>query len=221
VRVLIGDGYPVARLGLSQIVASIQDETEILEAASFSECLDAVKQNGGVDLAVVDTCMTDIPWEQGLRRLREECGATPIIAMAHHENRADVFRMIELGASGFVPCSAGPDQLTKAINLVMSGAVYLPRSVITPSERPSGQQKTADSPAPEMLSEAALPMLTRRQREVLKWLAEGKRNSEIAEILGTSEFTIRVHVSAILKGLGVANRTQAALKAKDILRDNS
>lgn len=218
-KVLIGDGYPVARLGLEKVVATFGDGVEVVEAGSFSECLDAMRQEDGLKLALVDMNMTDMPWEQGLRRLREAGNGTPIIAMAPNGVRADVFRMIELGASGFVPRTASEEQLSKAINLVLSGAVYLPRSVIETNERQETPKGNGEA-AHETISENAMPMLTRRQREVLKWLAEGKRNSEIAEILGTSEFTVRVHVSAILKGLGVANRTQAALKAKDILRDS-
>lgn len=219
VKVLIGDGQPVARLGLGNVISSLRDEVEVIEAGTFSECLDAAKKSDDLDLALIDVTMADMPWEQALRRLREECDGTPIIATAPVEIRTDIFRMIELGASGFVPKTASEEELSKAINLVLSGAVYLPRSVVT-AGGPDDRTSVADygQGARESISEAAMPMLTRRQREVLKLLAEGKRNSEIAEVLGTSEFTVRVHVSAILKGLGVANRTQAALKAKDILR---
>jgi DNA-binding NarL/FixJ family response regulator len=218
VNVLIGDGQPVARLGLGNIIAALRGNVNVLEASTFSECLETIRKSGDLDLAVVDVSMSDMPWEQGIRRLREECDGVPIIAMAPTEVRSDIFKMIELGASGFLPKSASAEQLGKAVNLVLSGAVYLPKSVVT------APNQQAAAPALERggraISETALPMLTRRQREVLKLLAEGKRNSEIAEILGTSEFTVRVHVSAILKSLGVANRTQAALKAKDVLRDN-
>ena len=100
---------------------------------------------------------------------------------------------------------------------MLSGAVYLPRFVLAGGERADAGAGADGSPNVS-ISETSMPMLTKRQREVLKLLAEGKRNGEIAEVLGTSEFTVRVHVSAILKGLGVANRTQAALKAQDILR---
>ena len=216
--VLIGDGHPVARLGLARVVAACKDDVQCLEAGSFSECIDALRSDSQFDLAFVDVTMRDMDWEDGLRQLREISEALPIIATSSGEPRAEIFRMIELGASGFLPKSADEEQLSKAINLVLSGAVYLPRSVISAGEGGDSAARH-DGMSGGPISESAMPMLTKRQREVLKLLAEGKRNGEIAEILGTSEFTVRVHVSAILKGLGVANRTQAALKAQDVLRN--
>jgi len=218
VQALIGDGHPVARLGLARVIASCKDDVHCLEAGSFSECVDALRNSQQFDLAVIDMTMKDMAWEDGLRQLRELSDGLPIIATSSGEPRADIFRMIEFGASGFVPKSADEEQLSKAINLVLSGAVYLPRSVISGGEGGDAASRL-DGMSNGTISEVTMPMLTKRQREVLKLLAEGKRNGEIAEILGTSEFTVRVHVSAILKGLGVANRTQAALKAQDVLRN--
>lgn len=216
-HVLIGDGHPVARLGWARVIAACKDGVQCLEVGTFSECIESLKNGQQFVLAVVDMMMTDMAWEDGLRLLREQAENVPIIATSWGEPRSDIFRMIELGASGFVPKSADEEQLTKAVNLVLSGAVYLPRSVISAGD--DGPAGSRSSGGPDLtISESAMPSLTKRQREVLKLLAEGKRNGEIAEILGTSEFTVRVHVSAILKGLGVSNRTQAALKAQEVLR---
>jgi DNA-binding NarL/FixJ family response regulator len=217
-NVLVGDGHPMARLGMVRVLGALLDGVQCCETGSFADCL-AAAQNDTFDLVIVDTAMKDMSWNEGLRRLRECCGGTPIITTSAEEVRTDIFKMIELGASGFVPRTADEAQLTKAINLVLSGAVYLPRAIINATDTADGKP-AAGRTTGGSISETAMPMLTKRQREVLKLLAEGKRNSEIAEILGTSEFTVRVHVSAILKGLGVANRTQAALKAQDVLRDD-
>ena len=208
----------MARLGLARVLSKLRDDVECQEADSFAECLETTAKNT-FDLVIVDMTMKDMPWEEALRGLRANCNGAPIIVTSTGEARTDIFKMIELGASGFVPRAAGEAQFTKAINLVLSGAVYLPKSVIAATEKVDGEAPAGQA-AGGAISEAAMPMLTKRQREVLKLLAEGKRNSEIAEILGTSEFTVRVHVSAILKGLGVANRTQAALRAQDVLRED-
>ncbi len=218
-HVLIGDGHPVTRFGLCRVIASVSDDVRCEEAGTFSECLDIVRANKDLGLIVIDMAMKDMPWEEGLRQLRELAGDAPIVATSYNEARADIFRAVELGASGYVPKTTSEEQLKKAVNLVLSGAVYLPRATISGAGEESVSGGRARTGAGS-ISEDAMPMLTKRQREVLKLLAEGKRNGEIAEILGTSEFTVRVHVSAILKGLGVANRTQAALKAQDVLRDD-
>ena len=121
---------------------------------------------------------------------------------------------VELGAVGFVSKTAGSEEIVKAISNVLKGEIYLPRELLVQKQSASklapAEPQGVNLPSPEAVRD-----LTKRQREVLRLLGEGKSNSEIAEALGRSEHTIRIHVSAILKTLDVPNRTMAALIARD------
>ncbi len=171
-NVLVADGHPVARLGLVRVIGSFKENVRCQEAGSFSECIDALRDGQAFDLAVIDMTMRDMAWDDGLRSVREASSDVPIIAMSSGEPRADIFRMIEIGASGFLPRNATEEQVSKAVNLVLSGAVYLPRSVMSAGEgAEAGARRDGIMSAP--ISENAMPTLTKRQREVLKLARRG------------------------------------------------
>lgn len=220
-KVIIADDHAMIRVGMVQVLEALGDDIAFLEANTFGECIELASKTRDLDLVIIDLLMRDMNWVDGLSALREKLPRVPVVVLSIVEARADILRAIDLGAAGFIPKTASADEILKAVRLVLSGAIYLPRWLLE-----KGRSETSDRTASAFREEAAsslespLSALTKRQREVLVLLAEGKRNSEIAGVLGTSEYTIRVHVSAILKSLGVANRTQAALCAKELLSSN-
>jgi DNA-binding NarL/FixJ family response regulator len=130
--------------------------------------------------------------------------AIPILVLSASEDADDVFQALEAGASGYLAKSAPADTLVEALRLIMVGGIYVPRTLI------KGREATPRQPA----AVAEAPLLTPRQREVLALISTGQSNKEIAHRLGTSEGTIKAHISAIMRRLGVHNRVQLLLNAQ-------
>ncbi len=130
--------------------------------------------------------------------MRDAAPSTPIVIVSMIESRKDVLPVIELGAHGFIPKAADPDEMVAALRAVMSGQVYLPPELLLKSDESRGVKPTAQ--ANRASAEQRLSVLTGRQREV-------------AELLDLSESTVRLHVSTILDKLSLSNRTQVALLA--------
>jgi len=123
------------------------------------------------------------------------------------ENPSDMQQSIDLGAKGFVPKSASNEVLVAALELVLSGGIYIPPQLFNYSR--NNENATQNSAALQ-------PAITRRQKEVLALIAQGESNKEIGRTLGLSEGTVRTHVNAIFKLLNVNNRTQAGVKARTL-----
>jgi DNA-binding NarL/FixJ family response regulator len=122
----------------------------------------------------------------------------PIIILSSSEDPGDVRRALDAGALGYVPKSASPETLLSAVSLVLAGGVYVPTLMLNASETPA----------------ASVSGLTPRQREVLAAVVGGLSNKDIGRRFGLSEKTVKVHVGAIFRALGVTSRTQAAAAAQ-------
>lgn len=125
-------------------------------------------------------------------------GKVPVVILSAMEDQAMVSRAMELGARGFIPKSASGDVMLNSLRLVLSGGVCLPQGY--------GDGARGDA-------QSSMPNLTNRQLEVLRLMAQGSSNKEIARELGISENTVRVHISAIISALDATNRTEAAYSA--------
>mgnify|MGYP002630937865 CR=1 FL=1 len=210
-KILSADDHSVFRQGLKTIVAAFDSGAELLEAESFAAALKIIKDNGGVDLVLLDLMMPGMDAFDGLVAMREAVPNTPIVIVSMIESRKDVLRAIELGANGFIPKAADPDEMVNALRAVMDGQVYLPPALLLKSDKVRGVKPTAK--ASRVSAEQRLSVLTGRQREVAELLGQGLTNAQIAEHLALSESTVRLHVSTILDKLSLSNRTQVALLA--------
>lgn len=117
-------------------------------------------------------------------------------------------KALDLGAAGYIPKSAGIEVMLSALRLVLVGGIYVPPDLLRKAA-PPGITEVVDAAA-----ELSPDSLTSRQQEVLRLLGEGKSNKEIARQLDLSENTVKIHVTAVLKALGVNNRTKAAVVAR-------
>lgn len=154
------------------------------------------------DLVLLDINLPGMSGLDGLQQIRHQLPATPLVVMSASEDREKVLHAIELGAKGYIPKSSTSDIIITALQLVLSGGVYLPMAVLDTVN--SSQAKTSNADG---------QTLTPRQVEVLKLLARGHSNKAIGNQLALAENTVRVHVSAILRFLDVSNRTEAGVKA--------
>jgi DNA-binding NarL/FixJ family response regulator len=198
VKALIADDHVIFRQGLRTVLAGIEGNAELLEAGDFEQALDLAERHADLTVLIVDLRMPAMNGFSGLRALRRTLPAVPILVLSASEDADDVFQALEAGASGYIAKSAPADALIEALRLVIVGGIYVPRALIAGRESALRANAVA----------AEAPPLTPRQREVLDLISAGHSNKAIAHRLGTSEGTVKAHISAIMRQLGAHNRVQ-------------
>ncbi len=207
-KVLVVDDHPIVRDGLATLLRQIGPDTAVLEAGGAAEALALVAQHADLDVVVLDIVMPGLDGMQAIAEFGRARPELPVIVLSSSEDSQTVRQALAQGALGYVPKSASRHTLLSAIQLVMSGEIYVPALIL--GEIPSAQM----APVREEANRGALT-LTDRQIEVLRLIAEGRTNMTIAFELGLSEKTVKAHVTAIFKAMNVLNRTQAAMVARE------
>lgn len=179
---------------------------EFVECASLTAGVAAARE-GEVGLVMLDLHLPDAVGLDAVVHMRAAVGDAPILVVAGDHERSTIDGAFAAGANGFLPKNSSPTALRTAMDAVLRGDYYVPPHVI-PSL--SGGPPSEAPPPPGTEPPVKL---TRRQRDVLILVARGLANKEIAQELGMSPSTVRVHVTAILRALNVENRTQAAMHA--------
>jgi two-component system, NarL family, response regulator LiaR len=203
IRVLIADDHPIVREGLRTLIASEPGMEMVGEATNGAEAV-SLARSLQPDVILMDLIM---PVMDGLRAISEIKAENPeasILVLTSFAEQDKVFPAIRAGALGYLLKDTAPDQLLQAIYDVHRGEPSLHPSVALQLIREINQPSDL-SPAPDPLSQ--------RELQVLKLLAQGLTNQEIADRLVISEWTVRTHVRNILGKLHLANRMQAALYA--------
>lgn len=206
-RVLVADDHQLFREGVRALLASLEGLVVVAEAATGEEAL-ARALELRPDVVLMDVQMPGLNGIEATRRLRAGAPEVGVVVVTMYEDDELVFAALRAGARGYVLKGAGQEQLVRAIEAVARGeALYHPR--IADRMLQFFQVARRDLPM------NAFPDLTEREREVLDLIARGRDNAAIARQLGISGKTVRNHVSSVLGKLQVADRTQAALKARE------
>jgi len=209
---IIADDHPLFRSALHTAVAQLLPGVRIVEADS-PEALDAaLLEHPRADLILLDLRMPGVQGFSALIALRGHYPAIPVVVVSAVEEPAVMRRALDFGACGFIPKSAGLDTIGKALRTVLDGGVWLPPHVLEAALAGDNEER-----------ELALRIssLTPQQFRVLMMLADGRLNKQIGGDLNVSEATIKAHVTAILRKLGLYRRTQAAVLAQRLLRVES
>lgn len=191
----LADDHPIMRAALASALAEL-GETRFVEASDAPGTLAMVDAHPGLDVLLVDLRMPGSSGLDAIRALRERAPQVPLVVVSADEDPAHVAALLSLGVSGYVPKSEPPAVIVSAVRLVLAGGTYVPPRLLGAAGTPEG------------------PELTPRQAEVLKLLAQGLPNKSIANALGVSEGTIKVHLIAVFRALNVRNRTAAVLAAQ-------
>ncbi len=219
-KIVTADDHPIFREAIANVVRSRYPDSQILETCNLDDTLKLIEQDDDVDLVLLDLNMDGMDGFQGLMRLREMAPAIPVVIVSAEEDKKIVLQAITFGAVGFITKSSPRDQMHKALEQILAGSVYLPSDIIRGENSSggnlSGAQALRQQRKAETIDPALLSSLTRRQIIVLQRMAEGESNKQIAYTLSIAETTVKAHVSAILRKLGVSNRIQAVIAARDI-----
>ncbi|HEU5134173.1 MAG TPA: response regulator transcription factor [Steroidobacteraceae bacterium] len=199
-KLLIVDDHPLFRDGLAALLRQASADTAVMQASTTEEALQLVDEQI-FDAMFMDLVMPGLCGEPAIREFARRHPDLPIIVLSSSEDPGDVRRVLNAGASGYIPKSATAQTVVSALTLVLSGNIYVPPLLVSAATRAA--ESAASAPR-------SLSALTDRQVDVLKYLRDGLSNKEISASLGIAEKTVKVHIAAIFKTLNVVNRTQAA-----------
>lgn len=240
-KALLIDDHPLILWAMQSVISRLGEHVTVIGAESAAEARRLLQEHNDFDIVLLDLQLGDADGFDLLKELRQNYPRVPMVVVSASDRSSDVIRAIDGGAMGFVPKRASNEMLYEALHLVMSGGIYVPPmslgntapvdGALSPGSRSvaigfgrSGEalQTVRDRAAASDYRTAPLSYeslgLTARQREVLGLLLEGKPNKIIARDLGLSVETVKDHVAAVLRCLGVSSRTQAVLAVSQMQR---
>ncbi len=202
-KILIADDHALFRDGLSLHLEKISPKAVIMQAANFSQAVKIAQSTPDLNLVIVDLDMPDMDWKEGISTLRETMPEGRIVVVSASEDVYNIKKALEMKVDGYIPKRSDTKVLTSALHLIMEGGTYLPPSIVEQANKITDNRSLRDG-----------KLLTPRQNEVLKYVAEGMSNKQIAYKMSVSEATVKLHINALLRALGVTNRTQAVIIAQ-------
>lgn len=251
-KVLLIDDEPLILTAMRTVVRRLGEDVTIVSVPDVPAARQLLRGEGGFDLALLTVFVEAPNGFDGLAEMRRRHPEVPVVVLSDTDRIADVIRLIDMGAMGFVPRKAVGEELYGALAMVMSGGVYIPPMMLglarppaspeadtVPSVmRPSDETAAAPQRPPSVGSDAAAAVaraeivvpalasqrmpgldgfgLTPRQVDVLALLLKGLPNKLIARELNVTVDTVKDHVAAVLKALGVTSRTQAVLAVSQL-----
>ena len=235
-KVLLVDDHPLVLSALQQVIQRVGSGTTVVGVDSAAAARAALLKDSDFDLVLLDLSLGDADGFDVLVEFRAAYPAVPVVVVSASDRASDVIRAIDSGAMGFVPKRSSHGELHEALRMVMTGAMYVPPSMLgldfsravhmgdtVPGVMRSGPDSGFMPADTAPLGPAARPEphqkvptladvgLTPRQSEVLSLLLQGLPNKLIARQLNLSVETVKDHVAAVLRALGVSSRTQAVL----------
>lgn len=207
-KFLVVDDHALIREAMRGVLKELQGDAIILEAASSGQAMDAIQQHPDLALILLDRKLPDRDGIEMLVELRERYPAISVVMLSAFNDRENVVRALDNGALGFIPKTDSREVLLGALRLILAGGTYIPPEIL--AREPAVAAEASKLPPEKRPSPSELG-LTERQVDVLALVMQGKSNKLICRALDLAEPTVKNHVSAILKALGVTNRTEAVL----------
>jgi DNA-binding NarL/FixJ family response regulator len=228
-KVLLIDDHPLILSALQTVIQGLGDHVHVFTADSGRAAREALRQDPSHDLVLLDLQLGDADGFDLLSDLRSLYPALPVVVVSDSDRTSDVIRAIDMGAMGFVPKRASNDTLLEALEQVISGGVYVPPMSMGADFQPTLNhasplrqvQQVAQASDYQTVPSLRQLGLTARQTDVLNLLLKGQPNKLIARELGLSVETVKDHVAAVLRTLGVSSRTQAVIAVSQILQKHT
>lgn len=204
---IIADDHELFRDGLKLLLLDLLDFETVVEAATLDEAIDRLEQTPEVNLILVDLRMPGMAGVESLNALIDGFPDSRIAVVSAWEEREDILAALQVGVQGYIPKSLTNQALADAIKLVLNGGIYVPTSL-------GRRDAAAPPPAPSPSAPAGVDVgrFTQRQRDVIGELKKGRSSKEIARALDIAEGTVKIHLAAIYRQLGVRTRAEAIVR---------
>lgn len=203
-KILVVDDHALVRAGLCQVLKGLDEQVDVLEAPDCAQAFELTALHPDLDLVLLDYHLPDMNGMDALTVFGKKHPELPIVMLSGSVNPRIMRQVLAKGAAGFLTKSGLSDELLNALRQVLAGEVYLPLDL---------QPVAGAAYQDESNAALAAPQFTPRQEEVLYLLLAGRSNKEISDLLQLADDTTKNHVSALLRGFGVKNRTQVVIAA--------
>ena len=208
-KIIVVEDHALVREGLVRLLAQLQEQIVVRDCADFMAAHALLDEDGPFDLLLLDLALPGIDGFAALEILSQRFPTLRVVVLSAFDDLPTITRVMNLGASGFIPKTYSGEAVLAALRKVLHGVAFRPDGL--------GAGARLDDSLPLLPTEnGALPAtlgLTGRQAQVLALMGRGLSNREIANRLGLSEGTVKIHATAIFKALGVSSRTQALVAA--------
>ena len=202
IQALIADDHELFRSGMKQLLIDILRAEDVREAETMDRALEILTNDGAGDLILVDWRMPGMSGAESLAALRDGFPEAKVAVISAWEERADILAALGAGVHGYIPKSLPSSQIAAALEGILEGRIFVPPAM---GKREGG---VGDSASPKLDHDK----LTLRQRDVLIELLKGQASKEIARTLDIAEGTVKIHLAAIYRALGVRTRAEAIAK---------
>ncbi len=206
---IIADDHELFRIALSSILKTRLGFAKVVETASLDQALERLDDTRAT-LALFDLNMPGMDTASSLLAVRRCFPDDLVTVVSGSTARRDILLALEAGVHGYVPKTLGVDEIAVALRMVLDGWIYVPSCLARVGSTAEPPALRASGPALDGNADHASASLTSRQGEVLALLTQGKSNKEISRKLGLSEGTVKVHMAALFRVLGVSSRAAAA-----------
>lgn len=207
-KFLIVEDHALVREGVVRVLQQLDDEVSVAEALNGDQALAILENDVDFDLVLLDLALPGMDGFACLELFRQRYPSIPVAIISAFDDPPTINRALANGASGFIPKAFSGEELVKAVRVLLDGNLFRPNEVSVP---------ILGTEPPVLVSQGGVSPeecgLTERQGQVLALMARGKSNREIAQQLGLSEGTVKIHATGIFKALGVSSRTQALVIA--------
>jgi DNA-binding NarL/FixJ family response regulator len=212
-KFLIVDDHALIREAMGGVLRGLRFDAQVLEALDAQTALQTLQAHPDTDLVLLDLHLPDQHGLQLLSTIAQRHPSVAVVMLSGDKDPATIHQALAGGAQGFIPKTETREVLSSALALVLAGGVYVPTAALRPAPAASSPdpQSVPNAPAVQTSVAANSLGLTERQLDVLALLMEGKNNKLICRALDLAEPTVKNHISAILKALGVSSRTEAVL----------
>jgi DNA-binding NarL/FixJ family response regulator len=215
-KILVVDDHELIRAALHGVLKELKRDVIVLEAADSRQAMQHLSEQPDIGLILLDLSLPDRDGFSVLSELCERRPAISVVVLSARQDRDSVVKALDLGALGFIPKSGQREVMLSALQLVFAGGIYIPPEILAqgdPSLPSPKLTRVAADTAPVTPTDLGL---TGRQLDVLALMMQGKSNKAICRVLDLAEPTVKNHVTAILKGLRVTNRTEAVITVGEL-----
>lgn len=206
---LVIDDHPLYCDALASMMETVFSMRRVRKAASLTDALQVLRSRFAPDLVVLDLNLPDVSGLSGFLKIKDKVPDVPVVVISAFATDQVVQSVLAAGAAGFIPKDAARETLREAMMEIWDGKTYVPAGFKTPA------RATADDPTVAEVSRK-IAGLSQQQARILSLICKGKPNKLIAYEMQLAEATVKAHITALLRRLGVQNRTQAALMVREV-----